>query len=544
MLFEQVYESARTECGHLKDRDWINIYVSSLMSNGNAKGVFHRLQEGLEEIGINASVIQTGSFGYYDLEPVVVIEKVGQLSVVFKNVTAETASELLRDNLNRETSRSDLTSSETLALPFFDLQKRIALRNCGFIDPENINHYIYLKGGYSGLSKALTMSREAVIEGLKKSGLRGRGGAGFKTADKWRVCRNAEGSEKYAVCNAVDADPRSITAQLLLESDPHAVIEGLLIGAYAVDASKCTICVPREFNSTIERIGKAIEQLKPYGLIGNNVLDSPFSCELDFVAVEASLVAGEETALICALEGKKAMPFIRPPFPAVKGFNRKPMLVNNIETLANVSAVFQRGPEWFMEFGTKGSKGTKVITLSGDVNHKHTVEVEFGTSLQTIVDEFGGGIPKGKKLKAVQLGGPTAAYFAADSLGIGVDYETIGEADSIMGSGTLEVLSDDSCAVETCRDIVSYIHTQSCGKCVFCREGTYQIFEILSGISEQSGKSQDIDLLIELCDAMKIGCICGLGRTAPNPVLSSIRLFSDEYNYHIKEKKCRIQVKR
>jgi NADH:ubiquinone oxidoreductase subunit F (NADH-binding) len=336
----------------------------------------------------------------------------------------------------------------------------------------------------------------------------------------------------------VDADPRSKTAQLLLESDPHAVIEGLLIGAYAVGASTSIICLNGESPTSKERIGRALVQLKDYGLIGNSILDSPFSCELDMVEVAPSLVSGEETALIRALEEKQAMPMIRPPYPAVKGFDGKPTLMNNIETFANVSAIFQRGPEWFLEFGTKGSKGTKVMTLAGNIPHKYTFEVNFGTSLQTIIDKIGGGIPKGKKVKAVQLGGPTGAYFAADSLDIRLDYETIEEAGSIVGSGTVEVLSDDSCAVETCRDIISYIHTQSCGKCVFCREGTHQMSDILSGISEQSGKPQDLDLLIELSEAMKIGCICGLGRTAPNPVLSSIRLFHEEYEDHIKDKMC------
>jgi NADH:ubiquinone oxidoreductase subunit F (NADH-binding) len=425
-------------------------------------------------------------------------------------------------------------------LPLFKLQNRIALRNCGYIDPENINQYILRGQGYRGLSKALQMNQQDVIEELRKSGLRGRGGAGYFTADKWKICHETEATEKYVICNAVDADPLARTARLLLEGDPHSVLEGMLIGAYAVGASRCIVYVNTEYGLAIRRLRKAFEQMREYGLLGRHILDSTFNSEIEIKEVPVSFVSGEETALLRCMEEKQVMSSMRPPYPATKGFRDKPTLTNNLETLSNVSAIFQKGSQWYSGFGTERSKGTKVITLSGNVIHKYCVEVPFGTTLQSIVEDIGGGVSDGKNIKAVQFGGPTGNYFTGDSLDIHVDYETIGEAGSIIGSGTVEVFDSGSCAVEMTRDIISYIQTQSCGKCVFCREGSYQMSDILKDISEQMGKPQDLDLLIELGEAMKIGCICGLGQTAPNPVLSSIRLFRNEYDAHIKGKRCPI----
>ena len=554
MNFEQIYSKAESECSYLNDRDCVKIYVSSLMNDLKAQGVFDRFQAEIDKNDINAKVIKTGSLGYYDLEPLVVVEKTGQSSVLYNNVTPEKASELVNDYVTNDNPRPDMAFCSIgrdkmnnvphpSELPLFNKQDRIALRNCGYIDPENINHYILRGKGYSGLSKALNMSREEVIEELKNSGLRGRGGAGFDTADKWQTCRDVERSEKYIICNAVDSDPRSRAARLLLKSDPHSVIEGILIGAYAVEAAQCIICVNAEYDLAIKRLGNAIEQLKEYNLLGDNILDSSFNCQIEIMELEASLVSGEETALLRSIEGKQAMPYARPPYPATKGFADMPTLINNLETMSNVSAIFQNGSAWYAGFGTEQGKGTKVVTLSGSVVHKYTVEVPFGTTLQSIVENIGGGVSNGKGIKAVQLGGPTGVYFVPDFLDIPIDYETIQEAGSMIGSGTVEVFDSDSCAVEMTKDILSYLHTQSCGKCVFCREGTYQMSDILEDISEYKGKAQDLDKLIELGEAMKSGCICDLGRTAPNPVLSSIKCFRHEYDVHIKEKRCPVNSK-
>jgi len=549
MNFERIWATAESECSYLNEKSCMKIYIASSTDNSTAAGVFKSFQAEIDKSGIKAKIITTGSFGYYDLEPIVVVEKPGQSAVFYHSVTPEIASELVNDYLLNDDPRPDMAFCSigrdkinnipnSSDLPLFNLQNRIALRNCGNIDPENINHYIVRGKGYSGLSNALKLSQMEVVKELKNSGLRGRGGAGFITADKWKICHDAEGSEKYVICNAVDADPRAGTVRLLLESDPHSVLEGMLIGAYAVGASHGFVCVSDEYRLAIKRLRKAIPQLREYGLLGNNILDSSFSCEIEIREVQSSLVSGEETALLRSIEGKQVMPYIRPPYPATNGFADKPTLINNVETMSNVSAIFQNGSEWYSSFGTEQSKGTKVITLSGNAVHKYTVEVTFGTTLQGIVKNIGGGVSNGKNIKAVQFGGPTGAYFAADSLDIHIDYETIREAGSIIGSGTVEVFDSDACVVEMTKDITSYIQNQSCGKCVFCREGSYQMSTILKDISEYKGKAQDLDLLIELGEAMKLGCICALGQTAPNPVLSSISLFRSEYDAHIKEKRC------
>ena len=558
MNFEQVYARAESECSYLRGKDYIKVYVASLADNANGANVFDRFQTEIDKGGIKAKVITTGSFGYYDLEPMVVIEKPGESSLLYNNVTLQSASELANDYLINNNPRPDKAFCSmdgnkidpiphASGLPLFKVQNRIALRNCGAIDPEEIKHSILRGQGYSGLSKALQMSRLNVIEEVRKSGVRGRGGAGYPAADKWKAVHDPPGyrhsgagarDEKYVICNAVDADPRARTGRLLLESDPHSVLEGLLIGAYAVDAPHCMVCVNAEYRPAIKRLRKALDQMKEYGLLGSNILDSNFGSEIEIREVPGSFVSGEETTLLRFLEGKQVMSYVRPPYPAAIGFAGKPTLINNIETLSNISAIFQKGSEWVSRLGTEQSTGTKVITLSGAVAHKYTVEVPFGTTLKTIVQELGGGVSEGKRMKAVQFGGPTGAYFDADSLDLHVDYETLKEAGSIMGSGTVEVLDSDSCAVEMAKDILSYVQTQSCGKCVFCREGSYQMSDILKDISECEGKPQDLDLLMEIGKEMQIGCICGLGRTAPNPVLSSIKLFRKEYETHIKEKRC------
>jgi NADH-quinone oxidoreductase subunit F len=517
--------------------------------------VANTIQTEIDKHGIKAKVITTGSFGYFDLEPVLLIEKQGQPVILYHHVTPERASELFNDYLIKGNPRSDIAfcsigrdKRENIPhasdLPLFNLQNRIALRNCGYINPENINHYILRGQGYQGLSKALQMNQQDMIEELSKSGLRGRGGAGYFTSDKWKICHEAEGSEKYLICNAIDADPRAHTSRLLLEGDPHSVLEGMLISAYAVGASRCIVCVNAEYGPVIKRLRKALEQMREYRLLGQNILDSNFSSDIDIKEVPSSFVSGEETAILRCLEEKQVMPYLRPPYPAHRGLAGKPTLINHLETMSNVSAIFQNDSQWYSGFGTEKSKGAKVITLSGNIVHPYTVEVPFGTTLRSMVEDIGGGVSKGKKIKAVQFGGPTGTFFTPDALNIQMDYETIGEAGSVIGSGTIEVFDNDSCAVEMTKNIISYIQTQSCGKCVFCREGSYQMSDILGDISEHLGKPQDLDLLIEIGEAMKIGCICGLGRTAPNPVLSSVKLFHNEYEVHIKEKRCPLSDKK
>lgn len=446
---------------------------------------------------------------------------------------------LAKAKAESEDAEGEIKSSPNMSeLPLFDLEKRIVLRNCGVIDPENINQYILRGKGFSGLYRALELGQKGTIEEIRKAGLRGRGGAGYFTADKWQSCLDTGGSEKYVIANAVDADPKAHTAQILMESDPFAVLEGLLIGAYAVGANHGYICINSDYSTAINRINKALEQMREYGLFGEHILDTEFGCDIEVKELASSLVAGEETALIRALQNKQMMPYLRTVYPAEKGLNDKPTVINNAETLANVSAVLQNSPEMVSSIGTEKSKGTKVITLCGEITNKYTVEVPFGTTLRTLVEDIGGGAAGGKEIKVVQFGGPTGSFFAGDSLDTPISYEAMEAAEAIIGSGTIEVLSNDRCAVEIARDAMVYLQEESCGKCVFCREGTYQMVDILSDISDNKGKQEDLDLINEIAEGMKTGSICSLGKTAPAPALSSIKLFPGDYDAHIKEKRC------
>jgi NADH-quinone oxidoreductase subunit F len=547
MNFQQVLATSSSKCSYLNDPDCAKICIRSKAHDSNTASVLDSIESETNKHGIKASIITTGSFGYYDLEPILSINRPGQAAILYKNISPEIVSSLINDFFIHDNPRPDIALCNTgnakiegipssSDLPLFQLQNRIALRNCGNIDPENIDHYIQ-RGGYSGLSRALQMNQIDIIEELRKAGLRGRGSGCF-TVDKWNICHDAEAAEKYIICNAVDADPQAFTARLLLDSDPHSVLEGMLIGAYAVGASRCIVYLDAGHDVAISGLKKVFEQMREYSLLGDNILDSTFSAEIELREVTASLVSGEETAILRFMEGRQAMPYVRPTYPSADEFDGKPTLINNLETLSSVSAIFQNGAEWFSNIGTAKSKGTKVITLSGDITHRYTVEVPFGTTLLGIVENIGGGVPDGKAVKAVQLGGPTGALFAADSLDVPVDYESMGQLGSIIGSGTLKVFDSDSCAVEMTRDITSYIHTQSCGKCVFCREGSLQLSDILQDIAECKGKPQDLDLLVELGEAMKTGCICSIGQTAANPVLSSIKLFHSDYDAHIREQRC------
>jgi NADH-quinone oxidoreductase subunit F len=511
-------------------------------------GLFNHLQSLIERSHLKARLIAAGPMGYPDLEPLLIIRKPGQPGVLYPHVTPEIASTLIDSFVVHGGPGPDLALGSTgngkiegipvlAALPLFSLQNRVALRNCGFLDPQEIGHYISCAEGYSGLSKALQMGPDEVIRQLDAAGLRGRGGAGYPTAQKWKNCREAEGNEKYLVCNAIDSDPLAGTARLLLESDPHSVLEGLLIGAYAVGAAQCFLCVGAENSLAVARLNRALEQMRQYGLLGENILDSDFSTEISIKALPSRLVAGEETALLRFLEGKQTMPFIRPPYPAFSGLKNNPTVVNNLETLADAAVILQKGADWFNQLGTEKSKGTKVLALSGDITHRCILEVPFGTTLRSIIEKAGGGVPGNKKIKAVQLGGPAGSFLTSDSLDLPIDFASLDKAGAILGSGTIEVFAEDACAVQMAAGKMDYLHDQSCGKCVFCREGTLQMSAILADIAECKGKSHDLELLIDLGKLMREGSICGLGKNAPAPALSSLKLFPKDYEAHLKSDK-------
>jgi len=545
MNLEQIRTRAESQSGYFKDSNCVKIFITSQAGKTTGHVLADAFRKRVKEKNLDARIITAGSFGYYDIEPIVLIEKFSNPCILYKNADPIIVHELIDDYLIKDNPRPDLAfcsiGQERIEgipsaddLPLFNPENRIVLRNCGYLDPENIDHYI-LRDGYTGLSNVLNMNQSDAIKQIETSDLRERGGAGYPTADKWRACLEID-EETHVICNAADSDPGAFTARLLLTSDPYSVLEGMLICAYSIGAPKCTIFTDSEYESAIDIINTAFTRMKEYGLLGNNILNSGFSCEIEVRGSQISLVSGEETALLRSLEGKQAMPYLCPPYPETRGLFGKPTAIHNIETLANVTAIFQYGPEKIAGIGTENSKGTKVVSLSGNGPTKCTVEVPFGISFRDIIEQAEIIADVGP-IKGVQFGGPTGSIFPGDNLDIALDYETI-KGESFIGSGSFEVIDDTACAVEMAMKKISYLHEQSCGKCVFCREGTFQMSEILEDVSKGNGGSQDIDMLIEIGEQMQTGCICDLGRRAPNPVLTSIEHFRNEYEDHIRKKRC------
>jgi NADH:ubiquinone oxidoreductase subunit F (NADH-binding)/(2Fe-2S) ferredoxin/Pyruvate/2-oxoacid:ferredoxin oxidoreductase delta subunit len=421
---------------------------------------------------------------------------------------------------------------------FFSKQRLIALRNRGMIDPEQIDEYI-ARDGYTALAKALTrMKPEQIIEEIKVSGLRGRGGAGFPTGKKWELARAAKGDTKHIVCNADEGDPGAFMDRSIIESDPHSVLEGMIIGARAIGASHGHVYIRNEYPLARERLIKAIAQAKEYGLLGEDIFGTGFNFDISIHRGAGAFVCGEETSLIASLEGRAPEPKVRPPFPVQSGVWDAPTNINNVETWANVPEIINRGAEWFSSIGTETSKGTKVFSVVGKVRNTGLVEVPMGITLREIVFDIGGGIPNNKKFKAVQTGGPSGGCIPTSLLDLPIDYEKLAEVGSIMGSGGLIVMDEDTCMVDVARYFLEFLKDESCGKCTACREGVSVMHEILTNICAGNGKEEDIDLLEELAQAVKDASLCALGGTAPNPVLSTIRYFRDEYESHIKEGRC------
>jgi len=421
---------------------------------------------------------------------------------------------------------------------FLSQQTRIALRHCGLIDPTDINAYIKIDG-YSAIKKVLsTMTPEDVIEEIKISGLAGRGGAGFPTWFKWNAARNSKGEQKYLICNADEGDPGAFMDRAVIESDPHNLIEGMLIGAYAIGASEAVVYVRAEYPLAIKRLDEAIKQAKEMGFIGENILGSGFSCNISYKAGAGAFVCGEETALIESLEGKRGMPRLKPPFPAQCGYDNQPSNINNVETFANVSWIISNGGNAFSAMGTENSKGTKVFALTGKIKRGGLVEVPMGKTLRDVIYGIGGGIKGDRPCKAVQMGGPSGGCIPYDLFDTVIDYKALGATGAIMGSGGMVVMDDSTCMVNMAKFFLDFTTKESCGKCVHCRLGTKRMYEILTRIVDGKGEEGDIELLEELCVSIKDGALCGLGQTAPNPVLTTIKYFRNEYEAHINNKKC------
>ncbi len=495
-----------------------------------------------------ALLCEVGCLGLCNAEPLVELARPAGPRVLFGGVTSDRLPELLRQFFDAGQNAPDgalaVTGGTTAdglprfdELPMVEGQVRIVTRNCGVIDPENIDHYI-ARGGYSGLARATGMTPNEVITEVSNSGLRGRGGAGFPTGRKWEFCRTAPGEQKYMVCNADEGDPGAFMDRAVLESDPHTVLEGMTIAAYAIGATSGYVYARAEYPLAIGRLKRAISRAEEYGLLGDNILDSGFSFHIELKEGAGAFVCGEETALLASIEGRRGMPCSRPPFPAQKGLFGKPTNINNVETLANVPVILARGADWFAQYGTAQSRGTKTFALAGKIERTGLIEVPLGMALGKIVNGIGGGIPDSKTFKAVQTGGPSGGCIPAKMLDLPVDYEHLASVGSIMGSGGMVVLDEDTCMVDIARYFLEFTKQESCGKCAPCRLGTRQMLGILERICAGDGRAEDLDLLQEMGAAVKKGALCGLGQTAPNPVLTTIRYFRDEYEAHISDRIC------
>lgn len=503
------------------------------------------LEDEVKKAGLsNAKVDFTGCHGFCQQGPIVVVEPEGTF---YTHVKVEDAAEIVHSHLKdgKPVERlfyRDPVTDESIAtysdVKFYQKQKRLILRNCGHINPERIEDYIAV-GGYKALKKVLSdMSPEQVIDEVKRSGLRGRGGAGFPTGQKWEFCRKAPGKVKYMICNADEGDPGAFMDRSTMEGDPNTVVEGMIIAAYAIGANEGYIYCRAEYPLAIKRLRVAIKQAEERRFLGENILGSVLNFRLHIKEGAGAFVCGEETALMASIEGSRGMPRPRPPFPAQSGLWGKPTNINNVKTLASIPVIINEGGEWYANIGTEKSKGTAVFALTGNIANSGLVEVPMGTTLREIIFDIGGGIPNGKRFKAVQTGGPSGGCLPASFLDSPVDYESLESAGSIMGSGGMVVMDEDTCMVDMARFFVSFTQLESCGKCIQCRWGTKQMLDILEDITSGRGRLDDIDLLIELSEAVKAGSRCGLGQTAPNPVLSTIRYFRDEYESHIKKLHC------
>ena len=516
-------------------------------SSGSPK-LIERFEEQLKEKGLDkeVKVIRTGCFGLCEAGPVVIVYPEGTF---YSRVKVEDVDEIVSEHLlkGRKVQRLVYVDHKThensvqkslSEIGFYKKQMRVALRNCGVIDPENIDEYIAFDG-YKALAKALTeMTPEQVIDEVLKSGLRGRGGAGFPTGKKWQFARASQAEQKYFVCNADEGDPGAFMDRSLLEGDPHAILEAMAIGGYAIGANEGWIYVRAEYPIAVKRLEKAIEQAHEYGLLGNNIFGTDFNFDIHIRLGAGAFVCGEETALMASIEGKRGEPKPKPPFPAVKGLFESPTNINNVETLGNIAQIILKGADWFRSIGTERSTGTKVFALGGKTNNTGLVEVPMGIPLRTIIEDIGGGCPNGKKFKAVQTGGPSGGCIPAQLLDTPVEYDTLTAIGAMMGSGGMIVMDEDNCMVDIARFFLDFTVDESCGKCTPCRIGTRRMLEILERITQGKGEEGDIEKLQELAESIKNSALCGLGQTAPNPVLSTIKYFRDEYEAHIREKRC------
>jgi len=511
-----------------------------------AKDVLAKFDEELKakKLRDEVSLVETGCHGFCEGGPLVIIYPEGTF---YTRVKPADVAEIVEEHILKGRTVSRLLFKEPLTaekvpnydeIAFYKKQHRLVLKNCGHINPDSIEEYIGADG-YEGLAKAiLTMTPEQVVEEMKKTGLRGRGGGGFSTGMKWMFCAKSPGPKKYVICNADEGDPGAFMDRSLLEGDPHAILEGMAICAYAIGSDEGYIYCRAEYPLAIKRLKKAIAQAEEAGLLGQNILGTNFSFTLHIKEGAGAFVCGEETALMASIEGRRGMPRPRPPFPAVKGLWDKPSNINNVETFANVPYIFRVGAEEYAKLGTEKSKGTKVFALTGKINNTGLAEVPMGITMREIIFDIGGGIIGGKKFKAVQIGGPSGGCIPEQLLDTPIDYDSLIAAGAMMGSGGLVVMDEDTCMVDVAKFFLNFTQSESCGKCTPCREGTKRMLEMLTAITEGKGQDGDIEKLEKLAKSIKAGALCALGQTAPNPILSTLRYFRNEYEAHIYDKKC------
>ncbi|EOS56460.1 MULTISPECIES: NADH-quinone oxidoreductase subunit NuoF [unclassified Anaerotruncus] len=514
-------------------------------SSGSAK-IIEAFEDEIRQVGLEneVKVVRTGCFGLCALGPVVIIYPEGSF---YSRVNPDDVKEIVDEHLLKGRIVKRLLYTETVEedtvkslneTDFYKKQMRVALRNCGVINPEDINEYIAYDG-YQALGKVLTeMTPDDVIDVMKRSGLRGRGGAGFPTGLKWSFAKASVDDQKYVCCNADEGDPGAFMDRSVLEGDPHAVLEAMAIAGYAIGANQGYIYVRAEYPIAVKRLEIAIGQAREMGLLGKDIFGSGFDFDIELRLGAGAFVCGEETALMTSIEGHRGEPRPRPPFPAVKGLFGKPSVLNNVETYANIPQIILKGPEWFSSMGTEKSKGTKVFALGGKIHNTGLVEVPMGTTLREIVEEIGGGVPNGKKFKAAQTGGPSGGCIPASLIDTEIDYDNLIAIGSMMGSGGLIVMDEDNCMVDIAKFFLEFTVDESCGKCTPCRVGTKRLYEMLDKITQGRGTLADLDKMEELCHYIKENALCGLGQTAPNPVLSTLRYFRDEYEAHVVQKTC------
>ena len=516
-------------------------------TSSNSEQIIEKLQEEIKAQGLEkeVNVIRTGCFGLCALGPIMVVYPEGAF---YSRVTVEDVPEIVSEHLLKgrivkrllyqETVVDDNTTKSLNETTFYAKQMRIALRNCGVINPENIDEYI-AQDGYAALGKVITeMTPQEVIDLVLASGLRGRGGAGFPTGRKWQFARNNDAPQKYACCNADEGDPGAYMDRSVLEGDPHSGLEAMAIAGYAIGANQGYIYIRAEYPIAVKRLQIAIEQAREYGLLGKNIFDSGFDFDIDIRLGAGAFVCGEETALMTSIEGKRGEPRVRPPFPAVKGLFGVPTVLNNVETYANIPQIILKGAEWFRSIGTERSPGTKVFALGGKITNTGLVEVPMGTTLREVVEEIGGGVPGGHTFKAAQTGGPSGGCIPAKLIDTPIDYDNLIAIGSMMGSGGLIVMDETTCMVDIAKFFLEFTVDESCGKCTPCRVGTKRLLEILNKITSGNGTLEDIDKMEELCYYIKENSLCGLGQTAPNPVLSTLKYYRDEYEAHVVEHRC------